>query len=66
MSAPEIEIWKCDVGGREIHIYRRNEKGEKEWLFGISTQNIDRSDIIEIMKIFNLEYDYSFLSQIDL
>lgn len=63
MNSPEIEIWQTQSGEKEIHIYQW-ENGIREWLFGINKKYVCRADIIEIMKIFHLEYPYDFLNQI--
>ncbi len=60
MDKMTVKIYKC-VGGeeQEIHIYK-----EGEWLFGIRRDLVHRADIIEIMKMFKLNYPLEFLNEL--
>ena len=60
MADIKTKIYK-NVDGREeeIHVYR-----DGEWLFGIRRDLVERANIIEIMKIFKLNYPLEFLDKL--
>jgi len=60
MADIKTKIYK-NVDGREeeIHVYR-----DSEWLFGIRRDLVERAHIIEIMKIFKLNYPLEFLDKL--
>jgi hypothetical protein len=60
MDNIKTKIYKC-VGSNEeeIHIYKDNQ-----WLFGIRRDLVQRADIVEIMKLFKLNYPYTFLNEL--
>ena len=55
---PKIVVWTSSDDKKETHIYC-----DGEWLFGVNNE-INRSQIIEIMKMFKLEYPYELLNQL--
>ena len=60
MDKIETKIYKR-VGGKEeeIHVYK-----DGDWLFGIRRDLVERADIVEIMKLFKLNYLYTFLNEL--
>ncbi len=60
MDNIETKIYKrVDGKEEEIHVYK-----DGEWLFGIRKDLVNRSAIVEIMKLFKLNYPYTFLNEL--